>query len=93
MTGATSYSSRYEPPENDSIIQGAGTAPTSRFITNAISAMKHGETTTEQTHLHTQLSHHIPPDRQVVTDSLMTHQSHPPTEMHQCVSGVVNKST
>ena len=54
--------------------------------------MNHGETT-EQIHPHTQLSHHIQPDQRVATVSLTTHQTHPVTEMYQCASDVVNKTT
>ena len=38
MNGTTSHNSQYEPPANDSIIQGAGTAPGGQFMTNATSA-------------------------------------------------------
>ena len=54
---------------------------------------KHGETTREQAHLHTQPSHHARQDQQVAMVSSMTHQIHPATEMHQCASDVVNKVT
>ena len=33
-TNMTAYSDRYEPPANDSIIQGAGSAPGGQFMTN-----------------------------------------------------------
>ena len=55
--------------------------------------MKHGKTTTEQTHLQTQPFHHIRPDQQVIMGSSTTHQIHPTTEMQQCISDVVNKAT
>ena len=37
MTETTSHNSWYEPPANDSIIQGAGTAPGGQFTTNTTS--------------------------------------------------------
>ena len=43
MTGSTSQNSQYKPPVNDSIIQGAGTAPGGQFATNATSATGHNE--------------------------------------------------
>ena len=43
MTGITSHNSQYELPANDSIIQGAGTAPGGQFTTNATSTTGHNE--------------------------------------------------
>ena len=37
MTNPTSHSDRYKPPANDSIIQGAGSAPGGQFVTNTTS--------------------------------------------------------
>ena len=37
MTDPTSHSDQYEPPANDSIIQGVGSAPEGQFVTNTTS--------------------------------------------------------
>ena len=40
-TNPTTNGDRYEPPTNDSIIQGAGSAPGGQFVTNTIDATGH----------------------------------------------------
>ena len=43
MTDPTSHSDRYEPPANDSIIQGADSTPGGQFATNTTSVTGHNE--------------------------------------------------
>ena len=42
-TGTTSHNGWYEPPANDSIIQGAGATSRGQFMTNATSTTSHNE--------------------------------------------------
>ena len=42
-TGTTSHNSQYKPPENDSIIQGAGATSGGQFTINATSTIGHNE--------------------------------------------------
>ena len=43
MTGTTSHNGQYEPPANDSIIQGAGAATGGQFSTNTTNATGHNK--------------------------------------------------
>ena len=58
-TNPITNGNRYEPPINDSIIQGAGSAPGGQFVTNTISTTGHNEAwryngTNMATHTNTQ---------------------------------------
>ena len=43
LTNMTTYGNRYEPPTNDSIIKGAGSAPAGQFVNNTTSATGHND--------------------------------------------------
>ena len=43
MSNPTSHNDQYEPPVNDSIIQGTGSAPGGQFVTNTTNVTGHNE--------------------------------------------------
>ena len=92
MTEPTSHTNRYEPPANDSIIQGAGTTPLAHFATGTTTATGRNEpwrNTGNNT-----AGHHIFPNRTTNTtdcNSLFSNSpTHQTTETYQYASDVVN---
>ena len=76
-TKPTIHNGWYEPPANDSIIQGAGTAPGGQFVTNTTSVTGHNKpwryNNGTNTVTHTQVFSHVQLDLQVITVSTMIH--------------------
>ena len=88
---------QYEPPENDSILQGATSSPADQFMTNATDVAgrnDRGDKTMPQTQAQTQPITEQQPDQSVTTDCKTTiHQTPQTQEMVQHASGAENKAT
>ena len=96
MTETTSHNGQYELSANDSIIQGAGTAPGGHFPTNTTSVIgrneawrnNNGTTATTHTILPSLMTRPTGHNR-FFNDSPNSSNS----EILRCVSGMVNKAT
>ena len=97
MTDLTTNGDQYEPPANDSIIQGAGSAPGGQFATSTTSTTGHNEpwryNNGTNMATHTRTPRHIRPDHLVIMASTTTHRTLQTIEMGPHALNVENKVT
>ena len=88
---------QYEPPENDSILQGATSSPVDQFATNATNVVGHNKPWRRNNATNTSsntINHRQQPDQPVAMDCKMTiHQTPQTPEMDRHASDAENKTT
>ena len=88
---------QYEPPKNDSILQGATSSPVDQFATNATDVAGRNELWRRNNATNTSSNttqREQQPDQPVAMDCKMTiHQTPQTTEMDRHASDVENKAT